>query len=182
MRAQTSSARGRKARPEARVPRALTLSVALAAIGLIAAAPASAAKDRKVVKTQVKITGVSSEIVSDDFDGAPYAIYKVYGVVRSPREECRRDRPKELIHHPSDWHAASGYMRHFVLFWRDRTAPFTEEHDRVKVRRLTSRAWGEYHNAAPAGRFICKADRSRQFTIPPPSEAGIAAAHASGQS
>ena len=45
-------------------------------------------------------------------------------------------------------------------FWRERTLPFTEEHDRVKVRRSPS----------PDGRFICKADRSRRFTIPPPSK------------
>jgi hypothetical protein len=163
------------------VPRVLTLSVALAAIGLIAAAPASAAQDRKAVKTQVKITGVSSEIVNPDVQEAsfgidPYAIYSVYGVVRSPREECRRDRPKELIHHPSDWHASSGYFTRFNLYWRDRTAPFTEEHDRVKVRRWTSRAWGAYHNAEPDGRFICKADRSRRFTIALPSDAEIEAA------
>jgi hypothetical protein len=156
------------------MPQALALSVALAAIGLTAPAPTSAAQDREQVKTRVRITSVSSYIVGDDF-GPPYAIYRVYGVVRSPRPECRRYRPKELIHHPSDWHAAGGEFRHFSLFWRDRTSPFTEEHDRVKVRRWTSRDWGEFHDAAPDGRFICKRDTSRRFTIPPPSEAEIEA-------
>ena len=139
------------------------IAAIVAVVGLIAA-PVPAAKDRKEVKTRVKITRVSSTIESAD-PTAPSAIYQVYGVVRSPREECRGKRPKELIHHPSDWHAAAGELRHFNLFWRERTLPFTEEHDRVKVRRSPS----------PDGRFICKADRSRRFTIPPPSEAAVAA-------
>ncbi len=158
------------------MPRVLTLGVALAALGLIAAAPASAAKDRKVVKTRVTITHVSSEIDSSNL-GAPYAIYSVYGVVRSPRAECRRDRPKELIHHPSDWHAAGDYAAQFILSWRDRTSPFPQQHDRVIVARWPTRPLPG--SDAPDGRFICKGDRSPRFTIPPPSEAGIAATAAS---
>ena len=171
MRAQTSSARRGKARREAGMPRVLTLSVALAAIGLIAAAPASAANDRKEVETRVKITRVSSHIVSP-VSGAPYASYSVKGVVHSLRPGCRIYRPVTLIHHQ-----VFEVFRHFTTaddrpgwFWQawpDLTVPFTQQHDRVKVPRSPS---------YPDGRFICEGDRSPRFTIPPPSEAGIAAA------
>jgi hypothetical protein len=177
MRAQTSSARRRKARPEARMPRALTLSVALAATGLIAAAPASAAEDRKAVKTQVKITRVSSHIVSPDFR-PPYAWYFVKGKVRSPRAGCRYGRWVRLNHQTED--QTDGYFTAsrdgvFWLGWPDRTFPFTQQHDRAKITRSPS-ASHPLAESVPDGRFTCKGDRSRRFTIPPPSEVGIAAA------
>ena len=163
------------------MPRALTLSVALAVIGLIAAAPASAAQDRKVVKTQVKITRVTSEIVSPD-SGPPYAVYEVKGRVRSPRIGCRINRRVELIHHKEleifrsfDQYRGPGEFPQ-GFFWIglvDRTFPFTPKHDRVKVPRSPSHARSRSH---PDGRFICEGDKSPRFTIPPPSEAGIAAA------
>ena len=175
MRAQTSIVRRRTARPEARMPRALTLSVALAAIGLIAAAPASAAKERKVVKTQVKIKSVSSEI-----GPLGRVQYFVKGRVHSPRRGCRNDRRvqlKDQTEHVTRAGLRSVTRGRFWLGWTDRTDPPTQQQVRVKVPRSTSRS-----TSLADGRFICKGDRSRWFTIPPPSEAGIAAAPEQQQS
>ena len=164
MRAQTSSARRRKARPEARMPRALTMSVALAAIGLIAAAPASAAQDREVVKTQVKITRVSSEI---GHLGRTH--YSVKGRVHSPQRQCRINRRvmlKDRTEHVTRTGSHSVTRGRFWLGWPDRTDPPSQQQVRVTAPRTAHRD----------DRFICELDRSRWFTIPAPSEAGIAAA------
>jgi hypothetical protein len=134
---------------------ALTLSVAVAAIGLIAAAPA-AAEERREVETRVKITSVEDDLVK--------------GEVFSPEAGCRNVRRVKLVHHPgadpfftlSGGHGSRG--RTFYLDLGD------QKYDRVRVTRSPSH---------PNGRFICKGDRSRRFTVPPPSEAGIAPAPAS---
>ncbi len=146
------------------MPRVLTLGVALAAIGLIAAAPASAAKDRKVVKTQVKITRVSSEI-------GPLGRTKYFakGRVHSPQRECRINR-RVMLKDRTEHVTRAGYFTvtrgRFWLSWPDRTDPPTQQQVRVTAPRTAHRD----------DRFICELDRSRRFTIPPPSEAGIAAA------
>jgi hypothetical protein len=72
---------------------ALTLSVALAVIGLITATPASAAEDVTEVKTRLKI-----KRDKDSNRG-----FKVVGVVRSAEEACERHR---LVRLRLSWPAA----------------------------------------------------------------------------
>ena len=154
----------------------------VAVVGLIAAA-VSAAEDRKEVKTQVKIQRVSSRIVTP-VSGPPYASYSVKGKVLSPRVGCRYARIVRLNHrskHPGDLRAATNRTGGFHISWFDETFPFTQQHDRAKITRSPAKSVPG-GNPPPDGRFTCESDRSPRFTIPPPSDAGIAAAPATGES
>jgi hypothetical protein len=154
------------------IARALTLSVALTAIGVIAApAPASAAGDRKEVKTRVKIQRVHSNVVK--------------GVVRSPEKDCEWHRHVWLVDDSGRRYRTldplAGLRARFTL---NRVIPVVEASTfRVVAPRSVprERSWRPIpgHGGGFNRSFKCKADRSRWLTFPPPSEAGIAAAPAS---
>jgi hypothetical protein len=119
------------------IARAGTLSVALAAIGLIAAAPASATHDLREVETKLHLNRVRH-----DLGGRPGDRWLLTGQVRSSVKACERGRLVKLVggrrlrgggQHTKDRTAAGGGQRgHFYLGWYDSSPP---QRYRVKVRR-----------------------------------------------
>jgi hypothetical protein len=173
---------------------ALTLSVALAAIGLITAAPASAAEEVREVTTRVKIQRVHSRTLTwVTWDGIPVPSRfrvggVVKGVVRSRKEGCeshrrvrlvddsgRRYRQPVSIPHPN----RTGGRGRFELYPTLREEVAEASTFRVVAPRSFPREPPNGTRRFITRSFKCKADRSRWFTFPPPSEAGIAAAPAS---
>jgi hypothetical protein len=158
------------ARRKGQMARALTLSVALAASGLIAAAPASAAENRKEVKTRVKI---SLTQVSGPSGGATSPDYLVKGRVQSPAKACERRWvmvTKPRGHRRDTDHTTRRRRGRFTLTWTERSGEPPEHYLVKALRSFPGQRRGEY------GR-VCEADQvrlsTRTFT---PSEAGIAAA------
>jgi hypothetical protein len=119
------------------IARALTLSTALAAIGLIAAAPASAAGQTREVETKLHLNRVQH-----DLGGRPGDRWLLTGQVRSSVKACERGRLVKLVggkrlpgrlQHTKDRTTPGGGARgSFFLQWYDSSPP---QRYRVKVRR-----------------------------------------------
>jgi hypothetical protein len=128
--------------------RARTLSFALAGIGLLAvAAPAAANHD--VFKQRVELTRVVQTESGD---------YRVKGRVHSPVARCRK-RMARL------YQGVGGRTD-----WKDRTT----RRGKFSIRVPQSEEGRTFRVRAPG--VQCASDKSRWFTLPPASEAGIAAA------
>jgi hypothetical protein len=148
------------------IARALTLSVALAVVGLIAATPASAAEERKGVLPsghQLATERVKSRVKINSIRKRADA-WLVEGVVRSRVNGCERGRLMELN---------TGRGKPWAREVRDKDR--TDRRGRftlygTEIRRLASvRATSVL--SKPNRRVECNADTSRRFTLPPPSYA-----------
>jgi hypothetical protein len=180
---------------------ALTLSVALAALGLIAAAPASALED---VELRVKVNGSTLALAEPGqrFPGGLLGTVKVksrvkikrvtdipgsgrkkvIGVVRSRKRACEKDRVVYLkVGGVPLVTGVKGWATNRRGVWKIKIGGYGLDVKPEKVLENGFSAVVDREIKINEGRrgLHCGPDRSPRFTVPPPSEAGIAAAPAS---